>query len=181
MSPIESLPVGLNGLALAWESVAALLGALASALPRARSSARARPATAPPGSVSPERERELESLRRIAAELARTSDVEGVARALLDEISALFAVGFVALTFVSDDAREGAGFLARTRGKDVDWWPAVRVDLEREPSGIASAVREAASFTVYDAAGSTKVSARLASEVGAKSAAFVPLDQRRAA
>ena len=34
--------------------------------------------------TAPERERELESLRRIAAELARTHDVEGVARALLD-------------------------------------------------------------------------------------------------
>ena len=65
-------------------------------VPRARSARRAQP-----GSVSPERERELESLRRIATELARTSDVEGVARALLDEIGALFAVGFVALTFVS--------------------------------------------------------------------------------
>src|SRR4029079_10728887 len=121
MSPIESLPVGLNGLALAWESVVALLGALAAGLAagaflRARSARRAQP-----GSISPERERELESLRRIATELARTSDVEGVARALLDEISALFSVGFVALTFVSDDAREGAGFLARKRGKDVDW------------------------------------------------------------
>jgi len=175
MSPIESLPVGLNGLALAWESVVALLGALAAGLAagaflRARSARRAQP-----GSISPERERELESLRRIATELARTSDVEGVARALLDEISALFSVGFVALTFVSDDAREGAGFLARKRGKDVDWWPSVRVDLEHEPSGIGTAVREGASFTVYDAAASPKVSRRLTNEVGAKSAAFVPL------
>src|SRR6476659_8103642 len=146
MSPIESLPVGLNGLALAWESVAALLGALvvglaAGAFLRARSTRRARA-----GSISPERERELESLRRIAAELSRTSDVEGVARALLDEIGALFSVDFVALTFVSDDAREGTGFLARKRGKDVDWWPSVRVDLEHEASGIASAARDAASF-----------------------------------
>ncbi|MEP6811780.1 MAG: GAF domain-containing protein, partial [Actinomycetota bacterium] len=175
MSPIESLPVGVNGLALAWESVAALVGALIAGLAagtflRARSGRRARAVA-----ISPERERELESLRRIAAELARTSDVEGVARALLDEISSLFAVGFVALTFVSDDAREGAGFLARERGKDVDWWPSVRVDLEHEPSGIASAVRSAASFTVYDVATSTKVSSRLSKEAGAKSAAFVPL------
>ena len=86
-----------------------------SGLPRARSCGRAPGGGPRPGSISPERERELESLRRIAAELARTSDVEGVARALLDEISSLFSVGFVALTFVSDDAREGAGFLARKR------------------------------------------------------------------
>src|SRR6266481_2660861 len=105
MIAIESSPVGLNGLALAWESVAVVVGALALGLAiglvaRSRS-ARARAQA----TISPERERELESLRRIAAELARTSDVEGVARALLDEISSLFAVGFVALTFVSDDAR----------------------------------------------------------------------------
>src|SRR5439155_13487108 len=102
--------------------------------------ARSRSARGEQGStISPERERELESLRRIAAELARTSDVEGVARALLDEIAALFSVGFVSLAFVSDDAREASGFLARANGKDVGWWPDVRVDLVREPSGIASA------------------------------------------
>src|SRR3954447_8823250 len=151
MSPIESLPVGIDGLALALESVAALLGALglgiaAGVLIRARLGRRP---PAPP--IAPGPERELESLRRIAAELARTSDVEGVARALLDEIAALFRVGFVALTFVSADGREASGYLARAGGKDVVWWPAVRLDLSREPSGIASAVFEAASFAMYDA------------------------------
>ncbi len=175
MTLIESFPVGLNGLALAWESVVVVVGALALGLliglvARSRS-ARARAKT----TISPERERELESLRRTAAELARTSDVEGVARALLDEISSLFAVGFVALTFVSEDVREASGFLARAGGKDVGWWPDIRVDLVREPSGIANAVYEASSFAVYDVSGSTRVSSRLATEVGAKSAAFVPL------
>jgi PAS domain S-box-containing protein len=173
MTTIESY-VGSSGLALAWESVAVVLGALALGLAiglllRARSARRG------VVTVSPERERELESLRRIAAELTRTSDIEGVVRALLDEIASLFAVGFVALTFVSEDAREGSGFLARAGGKDVDWWPDVRVDLAREPSGIASAAFEASSFAVYDVAGSTRVSSRLATETGAKSAAFVPL------
>ena len=173
MTSIESY-VGSSGLALAWESVAIVLGALALGLAiglllRTRSARRG------VVTVSPERERELESLRRIAAELARTSDVEGVVRALLDEIASLFAVGFVALTFVSEDAREGSGFLARAGGKDVDWWPGVRVDLAREPSGIASAAFEASSFAVYDVAGSTRVSSRLATETGARSAAFVPL------
>src|ERR1700687_2917243 len=144
MTSIESFPVGLAGLAL-----------------RSRSARKRRETTS-----SPERERELESLRRIAAELARTSDVEGVARALLDEIAALFSVGFVALAFVSEDAREAAGFLARADGKDVGWWPDVRVDLAREPSGIASAAYEASSFAVYDVTGSTRVSSRLATEAG---------------
>src|SRR5690242_15768749 len=122
MTSIVVSPVGLDGLALAWESVAVLagtllLGLLLGALVRSRSAAR-RPA----GAISPERERELQSLRRIAGELARTSDVEGVARALLDEIGALFEVGFVGLTFVSEDGREASGFLGRAGGTDVEWW-----------------------------------------------------------
>jgi PAS domain S-box-containing protein len=119
--------------------------------------------------------REFESVSRVADELSRSADVEGVARTLLDELAELFDVGFAALTFVSDDGREAAGYLARSDGEDLPWWASVRVDLEREPSGIASAVFEAQAFTVYDAKSSALVSPRLAARVGAKSAAFVPL------
>jgi PAS domain S-box-containing protein len=173
MSALDSLPVGLNGLEPGWASVAVALGALAVGLAAgALAGSRLRPASS---TALRERERELESLRRIAAELARASDVEGVARALLDEIGALFELGFVALAFISDDGREAAGFLGRSNGRDVDWWRDVRIDLAHEPSGIASAVYDASSFAVYDVTGSTRVSPRLAKEVGAKSAAFVPL------
>jgi PAS domain S-box-containing protein len=174
MTSSDWLPFGLDGLALAWESVAALVVALAVGVAAGRL-LRVRSGPRPAAPIAPERERELESLRRIAAELARTSDVEGVARALLDEIGSLFDIGFAALAFVSEDAKEASGFLARAHKKDVAWWPDVRVDLVREPSGIASAVYEAASFSVYDVAGSTRLSPRLVQEVGAKSAAFVPL------
>jgi PAS domain S-box-containing protein len=127
------------------------------------------------GAGSAGSERELESLRRVAAELVRTTDVAGVARALLDEMGALFRVGFVSLTFVSEDGREATGYLARSQNRDVPWWPDVRLDLEHEPSGIASTVFEASAFAVYDVAESGIVSTRLAETVGAKSAAFVPL------
>jgi hypothetical protein len=60
-------------------------------------------------------------------------------------------------------------------GEDLDWWRELRLDLEREPSGIASAVFEATALTVYDTEASGVVSRRLVSAVGAKSAAFVPL------
>ena len=138
MTSTDLPPVGLNGLALAWESVAVLvgtllLGLLLGAFVRSRAVAGRGTADA----IAPERERELQSLRRIAGELARTSDVEGVARALLDEIAALFEVGFAGLTFVSDDGSEASGFLARAGGADLEWWPEVRVDLQSEPSGIA--------------------------------------------
>jgi GAF domain-containing protein len=176
MTTIESIPLGLNGLALAWESAVVVLGALVVGL-LAGLALRHRPRKAQRAIAagSQGRERELESLRRIAGELARTPDVEGVVRALLDEIGSLFDVGFAALTFVSQDGDEAAGYLARSHGRDLDWWRDVHLDLEREPSGIASVVFEAASFAVYDVTASTRVSSRLAAEAGAKSAAFVPL------
>ncbi len=107
--------------------------------------------------------------------LARTADVEGAARTLLDELAELFDLGFAALTFVSDDARHASGYLARSGGEDVGWWRELRLDLGTEPSGIASAVFEATALTVYDTASSGVVSHRIAEAVGAKSAAFVPL------
>src|SRR3954468_5327925 len=86
--------------------------------------------------------REFESVSRVADELARTADVEGVARTLLDELAELFDLGFAALTFVSEDARTASGYLARCEGEDLEWWRELQLDLEREPSGIASAVFE---------------------------------------
>jgi two-component system phosphate regulon sensor histidine kinase PhoR len=124
---------------------------------------------------APARDRELESLARVSAEFARTHDPEVVARTFLDEIGSLFRIEFAALTLVSEDLREASGFLARSGRSDVDWWRDVRLDLERDPSGIASAVYEGAAFAVYDVEGSSRVSMRLAQSVQAKSAAFVPL------
>jgi PAS domain S-box-containing protein len=176
MTPIESFPVGVNGLELAWESAGVVLGALALGLligfiVRARSS-RGDPTAEPRARLQ---ERELASLRRIASDLSRAGDVEAVVRTLLDEIATLAEVGFVALTFVSEDQRDATGFLARSNGMDVPWWRDVHIDLTSEPSGIASVVFEATAFSVYDVEGSTRVSARLAEAVGAKSAAYIPL------
>jgi PAS domain S-box-containing protein len=174
MSPIESLSLGLNGLALAWESVAVVFGALvAGLLVGLRLRARGRAVAETPAARL--RDRELASLRRIASDLARAGDVEAVARTLLDEVASLFEVGFVALTFISEDGSEGRGFLARAGGEDLSWWREMRVDLQNEPSGIASVAFEAAAFSVYDVAGSTRVSRRLADAIGAKSAAYIPL------
>src|SRR6266508_6502955 len=92
MTKIESFPLALHGLALAWESVAVVVGALAVGLLLGALAKAWRRGPVPPDQR--ERDRELESLRRISAELSRTSDVESVARALLDEIASLFSVGF---------------------------------------------------------------------------------------
>jgi PAS domain S-box-containing protein len=121
------------------------------------------------------RDRELEVAARLANALTRTSDAESVARVLLAEMVDLFRLDFAALTLVSDDGRTAHGVLARSDGDDLDWWREVEVDLELEPSGIASAVFEAAPLAMYDVSVSGRVSRRLAERVGAKSAAFVPL------
>jgi PAS domain S-box-containing protein len=172
MTTTELQVVGPVGLAVAWGTLAAALGALIVGLVvgtayRVRAVRRQRAAIA-------EGERERASLRRVASELARTSDVEGVARALLDEIGSLFGVDFAALSFVSEDGSEASGYLARSHGSDVAWWKDQRVDLVREPSGIASAVRDATGFAVDDI-GDSRVSPRLAAAAGAMSAAYIPL------
>ena len=101
--------------------------------------------------------------------------MRAAARVLLDQVGSLFGVEFTALALISEDAREATGFLARRDGSDVDWWREVTLDLEREPSGIASAVFEAAPVAIYDVAGSSRVSRRLADQVGAKSGVWTPL------
>ncbi|MDX6512309.1 MAG: hypothetical protein QOE36_1813, partial [Gaiellaceae bacterium] len=67
------------------------------------------------------------------------------------------------------------GFLAREDGADRPGFSDVRLDLEHEPSGVASAVFDAAPFAVYDTIGSTRVSPRLIAAFGAKSAAYIPV------
>jgi PAS domain S-box-containing protein len=172
MCTAQLLCAGVVGLAAAWKDLAAGVAALlvGLAIGTALRLQRARRDRA----AIEEGERELESVRRIASELARTSDVDGVVRALLDEIAVLFSVDFVGLTFVSEDGGEAFGFLARSGGRDVEWWRDLRLDLRHERSGIATVAREATGFAVYDIV-DTRVSTRLAEAVGAKSAAYVPL------
>ena len=172
MSTAESQVIGLIGLAVAWNRVAVVVGALLVGLLvgtalQLRSTRRQRAAIT-------ESERERASLRRVAAELARTPDIEGVARALLDEIGGLFGVDFAALSFISEDGREASGYLARSDGEDLEWWRDVHTDLEREPSGIANAARDAHGFAVDDVV-DARVSRRLVDATGAQSAAFIPL------
>ena len=105
MQARESVRLGLTGVTLVWQSGVAAACALVVGLAvgvLAVGRARRRPGTADSTSAAG-RERELESLRRIAAELAQASDVEGVVRALLDEIGSLFDVRFASLSFVSPD------------------------------------------------------------------------------
>ncbi|MGZ8692447.1 MAG: GAF domain-containing protein, partial [Gaiellaceae bacterium] len=74
-----------------------------------------------------------------------------------------------------EDTRIGTGVVGRVNGRDLDWFSDVRIDLENEPSGVATAAFEAVPFAVYDAAASKIVSSRMVEATGAKSVAFIPL------
>ncbi len=121
------------------------------------------------------RDRELEAVAAISNALARSDDPETAGRVLLDEVGSALRLDFAALAVITDDRSAALGLLARSRGEDLDWWRDVRLDLHNEPSGIASAYFNAAPVVIYDVESSTLVNPRLASAVGAKSAAFIPL------
>ena len=118
---------------------------------------------------------EPDTLRPAGVAPAQTDDAEAAVCGLLDELGRMFGVSIVALTFVSDDGRTAAGALARSRGEDLTWWRDVRLDLEHEPSGIASAVFEATAFALYDVSAGSAVGSRLAQMSSAKSVAHVPV------
>ena len=118
---------------------------------------------------------EPEAAPSLSAGFARAQDATSVARALLDEVVALLEVEFAAVMLISDDRKEATGLVARMDGEDAGWFRSVRIDLEHEPSAVASAAFEAAPLTIFEVESSPRVSRRLADRVGAKSAAFVPV------
>jgi PAS domain S-box-containing protein len=111
----------------------------------------------------------------LSAGFARAPDAASVARTLLDEVVALLEVEFAAVALISDDGKEASGLVARVDGEDAGWFPSIRIDLENEPSAIASAAFEASPLTIFDVESSPRVNRRIADRVGAKSAAFVPV------
>jgi PAS domain S-box-containing protein len=121
------------------------------------------------------RDRELGAVARLVNSLVRTQEPGEVALALLDEVGAVIGTEFTALALIGPDEDEAYGLLARSDGRELEWWREVRVHLHNEPSGIASAFFEAAPVSVYDVDSSPLVNPRLAKAAGAKSAAFVPL------
>ncbi|MGH3063047.1 MAG: GAF domain-containing protein, partial [Gaiellaceae bacterium] len=118
---------------------------------------------------------EPEAAPSLSVGFAPAQDATSVARGLLDEVVAVLEVEFAAVMLISDNRKEATGLVARMDGEDADWFRSVRIDLEHEPSAVASAVFEAAPLTIFEVESSPRVSRRLADRVGAKSAAFVPV------
>ena len=121
------------------------------------------------------RDRELEAVAAIANALGRARDAIEVSRPLVRQVTALLDVGFAAVVVVNEDGALGVGVHGELNGETAAWWPDVRIDLRHEPSGIASAVFDAAPVVVYDIASSSVVSPRLANLVGAQSGAWIPM------
>ena len=121
------------------------------------------------------RDRELEVVTEISRALVRARTPIDVAQPLVRQVADLLGVGFAGLVIVSDDGRRGEGVYGELDARAADWWRDVLVDLRNEPSGIASAVFDAAPVTVYDIASSPLVSPRLVELVGAKSGAWIPM------
>jgi PAS domain S-box-containing protein len=111
----------------------------------------------------------------LADALLRSPDAPAAGLLLVREVVERLGVDFAAVALISDDQSRARGLVAVEGGEEADWWREVTVDLENEPSGIATAAFEAAPIVVYDVPGSARVSRRLAERVGAKSAVFVPL------
>ncbi len=118
---------------------------------------------------------ELEAVAAISNALAQTHDDRAVARLLLREAGSMAGVEVACLAVLDADGKTARGLLGRAEGADLDWFTETVFDLEREPSGVATAAFEAEPFTVEDAAGSPRLSRPLVEAVGARSAAFVPL------
>ena len=117
----------------------------------------------------------LESLSEIATAFGGSDDVATIARELLERVEPLVDVELSLLYVVDDERRVASGVLGRDHGRELDWFRELSIELDTEPSGVSTAVLEAAPFAVYDVETSTIVSPRLAKATGARSAAFVPL------
>ncbi len=121
------------------------------------------------------RERPLDLRPSTAVTLAGADDTGAIAHELLERVESLVDVELACLFLVDHEARTASGLLGRSGRREVSWIPDVHIDLDSEPSGVATATYEAAPFAVYDANASKIVSRRLVEASGVKSVAFVPM------
>src|SRR5262245_66554633 len=117
-------------------------------------------------------EPQLESLSAMTSAFGGSDDPATIARELLERVEPLVSVELSLLYLVDSEGRIASGLLGRGRGRELDWFREITVDLGNEPSGVSRAVFEVAPLAVDDVRRSTIVSPRLAEATGARSAAF---------
>lgn len=120
-------------------------------------------------------DRELDSVAAVSNLLGRARDPESVARALLARVGSLLSVDLTVLALVDEKRREATGVLGFSGGRELDWPPRLRLDLDAGPSGIAHAVAQGTPVVVEDAESSPIVNRELVETAGVRSAIFVPL------
>ena len=118
---------------------------------------------------------ELEAVAKISTSLSRARSPADVARPLVREVIALLRVGFAGVVVVDETRTRAHGVYGELNGERAAWWSELDMDLRNEPSGIASAVFDAAPVTVFDVASSALVNPRLVELTGAKSGAWIPM------
>jgi PAS domain S-box-containing protein len=124
---------------------------------------------------SSSQDREMRSMTAMTSALGASDDAGTVAVALLEQVEEIAGVELACLMLVDDHERTASGLVGRLEQHELDWFPEVRIALDDEPSGVATAAFEAVPFAVYDAGASKIVSKRMVDATGAKSVAFVPL------
>ena len=107
--------------------------------------------------------------------LLRASTPAEAAAVLLDELAHAFQLDIANLAWIEGEGTRARIVAARENGAENAALAGEVVELDREPSGINTVVREGAPFAVYDAEGSEVVNRRLNERVRARSAVFVPV------
>src|SRR5262245_33454504 len=120
-------------------------------------------------------DRELDSVAVVSTRLARARDPEGVARALLGQVGAMLGVDMTVLVLVDEIDGVATGVFGLAGGEELEWARSIRLDLGKQPSGVATAVRTRQPVMADDAGASPFVNQELVREHGVKSIAFVPL------
>jgi PAS domain S-box-containing protein len=120
-----------------------------------------------------ERRRDAEAISRLSSALSEGGSGLEAAHRLFAELDRGLGISKAMIATVEEDEGIAVGFASR--GVDENWWRTVRLDLERDQSGIVSVARDRAPLVAFDVKTSPHVSQELSARVGANSAAFVPL------
>ena len=111
----------------------------------------------------------------LSQQLLDASEPSDVAKVLLDELAEAFELDLANMALIEDGGLAAVIVAAREGRRDHLGLVGKRIALDREPSGINSAIREGRAFTVYDAEHSAVVNQRLNAIARAKSCVYVPV------